>query len=157
MSTSIDTPAGAAAAAPAGTTQLVVFDLGTDVYGIPIGAVQEIIRHTTPRPVPGSAPGVEGLINLRGRIIPVLDLRAKLTATGERPAEGDIVIVALPDAVLGLQVDEVREVMTVTRELVEPPPAGLGTDGSVSGIAKLDGRLLVVLDPVSLLGAGRRE
>lgn len=157
MSTSIDAPAGAASAAPAGTTQLVVFDLGADVYGIPIGAVQEIIRHRTPRPVPGSAPGVEGLIDLRGRIIPVLDLRAKLTSTGERPAQGDIVIAALPDAVLGLQVDEVREVMTVATELIEPPPAGFGTDGSISGIAKLDGRLLAVLDLVGLVGADGRE
>ena len=75
--------------------QLVVFSLGPEEYGVPITLVQEIIRYTEPRPIPGSPHGVEGVINLRGRIIPVVELRARFASVGERPADSKIVIVEL--------------------------------------------------------------
>jgi purine-binding chemotaxis protein CheW len=153
MSIATEPTTDAGPAPAAASVQLVVFNLGPDEYGIPIGMVQEIIRHTPPRPIPGSAHGVQGLINLRGSVIPVIDLRARLGAGGPPPDESSVVIVELPDATLGLQVDEVREVLGVSPGSMDAPPAGLGADGAVSSVARLDDRLLVVLDLVGLLGA----
>ncbi len=133
--------------------QLVVFRLGDEDYGVPISTVQEIIRHTPPRPIPGGAHGVEGVINLRGALIPVVALRARLGSPGPSPAESKVVIVDLPDVTVGLQVDEVTEVLTIDGSVVVPPPSGLaaGPEGVLAAVAKLDDRLLVILDPSELL------
>lgn len=132
--------------------QLVVFTLGAEEYGVPITLVQEIIRYTAPRPIPGSPPHVEGVINLRGRIIPVVDLRSRFGAFGDRPDEAKIVIVELPDATVGVTVDEVKEVLTVGGEQCEAPPEGAGDAEYLDAVAKLEGRLLVILDMPKLFG-----
>lgn len=133
--------------------QLVVFTLGAEEYGVPITLVQEIIRYTAPRPIPGSPSHVEGVINLRGRIIPVVDLRSRFGAYGDRPDDAKIVIVELPDATLGVTVDEVKEVLTVSSEQCEAPPEGAGDAEYLDAVAKLDGRLLVMLDMPKLFGS----
>jgi purine-binding chemotaxis protein CheW len=133
--------------------QLVVFTLGAEEYGVPITLVQEIIRYTAPRPIPGSPPHVEGVINLRGRIIPVVDLRSRFGAFGERPEEAKIVIVELSEATVGIIVDEVKEVLTVSADQTEPPPEGAGDAEYLEAVAKLEGRLLVILDMTKLFGA----
>ncbi len=134
-----------------GTRRLVVFTLADEEYGVPITMVQEIIRHSRPRPIPGGPAHVQGVINLRGRIIPVVDLRARFGLHGERPAEEKVVIVALDELIVGVVVDEVREVLSVDPEVCEPAPPG--TDGAdyVDAVGKLEGRLVVVLDMVRLL------
>jgi purine-binding chemotaxis protein CheW len=132
--------------------QLVVFTLGAEEYGVPITLVQEIIRYTAPRPIPGSPPHVEGVINLRGRIIPVVDLRSRFGAFGERPEEAKIVIVELSEATVGIIVDEVKEVLTVSGDQTEPPPEGAGDAEYLEAVAKLEGRLLVILDMTKLFG-----
>ena len=132
--------------------QLVVFTLGAEEYGVPITLVQEIIRYTAPRPIPGSPPHVEGVINLRGRIIPVVDLRSRFGAFGERPEEAKIVIVELSEATVGITVDEVKEVLTVSGDQTEPPPEGAGDAEYLEAVAKLEGRLLVILDMTKLFG-----
>ena len=132
--------------------QLVVFTLGAEEYGVPITLVQEIIRYTAPRPIPGSPPHVEGVINLRGRIIPVVDLRSRFGAFGERPEEAKIVIVELSEATVGITVDEVKEVLTVSGDQTEPPPEGAGDAEYLEAVAKLKGRLLVILDMTKLFG-----
>ncbi len=132
--------------------QLVVFTLGAEEYGVPITLVQEIIRYTPPRPIPGSPPHVEGVINLRGRIIPVVDLRSRFGASGERPEEAKIVIVELSEATVGTIVDEVKEVLTVSGDQTEPPPEGVGDAEYLEAVAKLEGRLLVILDMTKLFG-----
>lgn len=132
--------------------QLVVFTLGAEEYGVPIKLVQEIIRYTEPRPIPGSPHGVEGVINLRGRIIPVVELRARFSASGERSPESKIVIVELPDTTVGVIVDEVKEVLTVSAEQCETPPEGAGDAEYLDAVAKLDGRLLVILNMPKLFG-----
>jgi purine-binding chemotaxis protein CheW len=133
--------------------RLVVFSLGDEEYGVPITLVQEIIRHTAPRSIPGSSPDVEGVINLRGRIIPVVDLRRRFGVGGERPAEAKIVIVSLDQLTVGVVVDEVREVLTLPSGACEPAPPGTDDSAVVEAVGKLDGRLVVVLDMVRLLGA----
>lgn len=132
--------------------QLVVFTLGAEEYGVPITLVQEIIRYTPPRPIPGSPGHVEGVINLRGRIIPVVDLRSRFGAFGEQPEEAKIVIVELPDATVGVTVDEVKEVLTVNVDQCEAPPEGAGDAEYLDAVAKLEGRLLVILDMPKLFG-----
>ncbi len=136
------------------TRQPVVLALGDEEFGVPITLVQEIIRHTPPRPIPGSPPGVEGVINLRGRIIPVVELRGRFGVAGERPEESKIVIVELTDATVGVIVDEVKEVLSIGAEHTEAPPERPGDADYLEAVAKLEGRRLVILDLERLL-AGR--
>lgn len=135
------------------TRQLVAFTLGDEEYGIPITLVQEIIRFTSPRPIPGSASHVEGVINLRGRIIPVVDLKRRF---GISTAVDDtkIVIVEMGDSNVGIIVDEVTEVITIDVDTTEPAPAGVGSAGAqyIDSVAKLEGRLLVILDLSEIFG-----
>jgi purine-binding chemotaxis protein CheW len=145
---SIDTVAEAQA------RQLVVFTLGAEEYGVPITLVQEIIRYTPPRPIPGSRSHVEGVINLRGRIIPVVDLRARFGVAGDRPAEAKIVIVEMTELTVGIVVDEVREVLSVGADQCDAPPDGAGDADYLDAVAKLEGRLLVILDMPKLLDDG---
>lgn len=134
------------------TRQLVVFTLGSDDYGVPIAMVQEIIRHTPPRPIPGSPMHVLGVINLRGRIIPVVDLRARFGVIADPPADAKIVILEMNELTVGVVVDEVREVLTVASDRCEAPPEGAGQADYIDAVAKLEGRLLVILDMSRLLG-----
>jgi purine-binding chemotaxis protein CheW len=139
---------------PAATQQLVMFSLDDEDYGIAITRVQEIIRHTPPRPIPGSAPGMEGVINLRGRLIPVVDLRARLGMGGVAPEGAKVVITELEETTVGMVVDDVREVITIDLSTTEPAPESVvGADsGAIESVAKVGDRLLVILDPVRLLG-----
>src|SRR4051794_29030626 len=122
--------------------QLVVFSLGSEEYGLPITQVQEIIRYTEPRTIPSAYASVRGVINLRGKIIPVCDLKSRLGLSSEG-AEGKIVIVESSAGTAGLIVDEVDEVLTVSDEQLEEPPAARGEH--VRAVAKVDDRLLVLL------------
>src|SRR4051812_37624313 len=103
--------------------QLVVFSLGNEEYGLPITQVQEIIRYTEPRTIPSAFPSVRGVINLRGKIIPVCDLKQRLGLYNADGAEGKIVIVESQAGTAGVIVDEVDEVLTVSDDQLEEPPA----------------------------------
>ncbi len=134
--------------------QLVMFSLADEDYGIAITRVQEIIQYETPRPMPGSARDVEGVINLRGRLIPVVNLRVRLGLDGAIPEAAKVVITELEDSSVGLVVDEVREVMTIDLADTEaPPPCTVGSgDNAIESVAKVGDRLLVILDAERLLG-----
>jgi purine-binding chemotaxis protein CheW len=115
--------------------------------------VQEIIRHTAPRPMPESPPGVEGVINLRGRLIPVLSLSARPGIAAATPDDAKVVIIELAGSTVGIVVDEVREVVAIDLSITEPPPnAVTGARNAIESVAKLDTGLLVILDPERLLG-----
>lgn len=96
-----------------------------------------------------------GVINLRGRIIPVVDLRARLGAAGERAEDSKIVIVELENATVGIEVDEVKEVLTVQADDCEPAPSGARAVSAdvIDSVAKLEGRLPMILDLDRLPGA----
>jgi len=134
--------------------QLVVFLLGSEEYAVEIARVQEIIRYTSPRPVSGARPGVEGLINLRGKLIPVVDLRWLLGATGERSDSSKIVVVEIGDSTVGMEVDDVSEVMTVDSSICEAAPEGTTAASAdvIDAVVKLESRLLVILDLDRLFG-----
>jgi purine-binding chemotaxis protein CheW len=134
----------------------VVFMVGSEEYAVEIARVQEIIRYAAPRPVSGARPGVEGLINLRGKLIPVVDLRRVLGSDGLRAETAKIVVVEIGDSTLGMEVDDVSEVLTVETADCESAPdgtaAGLGAD-VIDAVVKLEGRLLVILDLDRMFGA----
>ena len=133
--------------------QLVVFALGDEEYGLPITQVQEIIRFSEPRSIPNPHASIRGVINLRGRIIPVCDLKLQLDVdAAERPDSAcEIVIVESGGGSAGLIVDGVSEVMTVTEEQIEAEAGS--REGYLNGIAKVGERLIVLLDAPGLVGA----
>lgn len=136
------------------TMQLVVFSLGEEEYALPITHVQEIIRYTEPRGVASQTPWIKGVISLRGKIVPVYDLASRLGLQASAEAH-KIVIVESGDDMAGVIVGDVQEVLTVTtQELDEVPTAGAA--GCIQAIAKVDDRLVVLLDPDGIFG-GRSE
>ena len=131
------------------TRQLVVFSLGEEEYALPINQVQEIIRYTEPRAVASEVTWIRGVISLRGKIVPVLDLGARL-GLGEGEASGKIVIVETGSVTAGIIVDDVDEVLTIEDGQLDDVPAA-GSD-SIEGIAKVGDRLVVLLNTEGIFG-----
>ncbi len=132
-----------------GEEQVVVFDLAGESYGIEIGHVQEIIRLPAITSVPRAPAFVEGVVNLRGRVIPVINLRARFgLPDGERGRASRIVVLETGGQTVGALVDAVSEVLRIPRETIEPPGATLqGPETAhLRGIAKLEDRLVILLD-----------
>lgn len=128
--------------------QLVSFDVGGEEFGLEILRVQEIIRIQQLTRVPNSPAFVHGVINLRGKVIPVIALRRCL-GLEDRPHDKQtrIVVVEVNGNVLGFIVDSVSEVLRIPVETIEPPPRlGKVEREYVSGVGKLDDRLLILLD-----------
>ena len=127
----------------------MVFDLSTEAYGVDIGAVREIIRLQYITKVPRTPEFVEGVINLRGKVIPVVDLRKRFGLPAEEESkENRIVVVDIGAQDIGVIVDAVTEVLRIATESVEPPASVIITADSeyLLGIAKLDSRLIILLD-----------
>jgi purine-binding chemotaxis protein CheW len=134
---------------PTQPRQLVVFTLGAEQYALPIQQVHEIIRYSEPRSVASRVDWVRGVISLRGRIVPVYDLAARLGTHSELTEHTKIVIVEAGSETAGVIVDGVEEVLTVTAEQIEEVP---GADSSlIEYIAKVDDRLIVLLKASSIL------
>ena len=137
--------------------QLVTFDVAGEEYAVDILSVREINRMMELTRVPRSPDDVEGVINLRGTIIPVLDLRRRFGIPGsERNEHTRIIVVEVGGHVIGFIVDRVHEVLRVNRSIVEPAPAmACPVDSAfISGVAKLDDRLLILLDLERLFDGG---
>jgi len=132
--------------------QAVVFTLAGDEYALPIGQVQEVIAYTEPRSIASSVSWVRGVINLRGTILPVCDLAARLGRhTRGAFDETRIVVVSGEGGSAGLIVGDVREVVTVAPEQLDR--VRVTDDPAVTAIAKLGERLVVLLDaPAALAG-----
>ena len=123
--------------------QLVVFTLGAEHYALPIQAVNEIIRYAEPRSVASRTEWVRGVISLRGRIVPVYDVAARLGLTSELTEQSKIVIVEAGAETAGVIVDTVEEVLTVSDQQIEAAP---GADSSmIESIIRIDERLIVLL------------
>ena len=129
--------------------QLVVFSLGAEEYALPIGSVHEIIRYTEPRTVASDAAWIRGVIGLRGKIIPIFDLAARmgLAPAGDREP-GKIVIVSSGAGQVGVMVDDVEEVLTVEPSQLEDVPTA--NRDSIDAIAKIEDRLVVLLNTSGL-------
>lgn len=140
--------------------QLVTFRLGNEEFSLDILRVQEIIRHMELTRVPRTPDFVEGVINLRGRVIPVLDLRKRFgLPSDEKTNETRIIVVDVDNKTVGLKVDAVSEVLRLPADTVEPAPAivtGAESD-YIKGVGKLDGRLLILLDVERILSRTERD
>jgi purine-binding chemotaxis protein CheW len=128
--------------------QLVVFTLGTEHYALGIQQVHEIIRYSEPRSVASRVDWVRGVISLRGRIVPVYDLAARLGVPSELTEQSKIVIVEAGSETAGVIVDAVEEVLTVEDEHIQEAP---GADTTlIESIAKIGTRLVVLLKPTAI-------
>lgn len=128
---------------------LVTFQLGREEYGIEISSVQEIIRVTDITPVPGAPSHVRGVINLRGKIIPVVDLRTRFSLPQAEATDARrIVVVELRDKRIGMLVDSVSQVIKIPAAVVEDmPEEAISVDENyIRGVGKLEERLIIILD-----------
>ncbi|MEA3333571.1 MAG: chemotaxis protein CheW [Pseudomonadota bacterium] len=134
-----------------GLMQLVGFVIGQELFGVDILMVQEIIREMPFTPIPNSPDFIEGVINLRGNIIPVIDLRRRLNTNSTKSTTGNIwiIILNINNRVAGFIVDAVTKVLKVPLEDIKPPPdivvSGLQSQ-YISGVCRIDERLLILLD-----------
>lgn len=129
--------------------QLVVFKLANEHYGLDIAMVESIIKMQSITVVPHVPHFVEGVTNLRGTVLPVMDLRKRFGLPGaEVTSETRIVVVELNGLTVGMIVDAVTEVLRVLEEAIEPPASLIATLDSafITGIAKIGERLVILLD-----------
>jgi purine-binding chemotaxis protein CheW len=145
--------------------QMISFSVGAERFGVPILVVQEIIMMSTITEIPNSPDFVEGVINLRGNIIPVLDLRKRLRLRGygrgtiTKPGTR-ILVVEIEENVTGFIVDSVAKVITVPTSRISPPPdiivAGVQS-AYISGVVHLDEGILIVLDFKKVLSMEEKD
>ncbi len=135
--------------------QFVIAGIGREEFAIDVLSVQEIIRLVELTRLPKAPPFVEGVINLRGRIIPVLNLRRRFGLSETTVTDRQrIVVVMVRQRMVGLLVDEVAEVLRIGLSAIEPPPSIMGSSTGAEftrGVGRLDDRLIVVLDLERLL------
>ncbi len=144
-----------------GELQLVVFNIGSEEFGVEIMNVQEIIRMTSITKIPQAPDYIKGIINIRGRIIIVINLNVIMGMEGRMQDENTRIIVAnLNDTVLGFVVDSVSEVIRLPEKNVEPAPAviasKIGTE-YIYGVGKMDNRLLILLNLDKILSANELQ
>jgi purine-binding chemotaxis protein CheW len=139
---------------------IVGFRVGQETFGVPITCVHEIVRVPEVTNVPDSPTYVEGVINLRGKIVSVVDLRKRF---GAQPSPHDkknrVIVVESEGRLVGLIVDAASEVMKIPHSEIEPPPRILtdGDDGYVTGVGKLKDRLVILVDLNRVLQRGELQ
>jgi len=134
--------------------QLVVFSLGREEFAVEVTQVREIMRMEEITRMPKSPNFVEGIINLRGQIIAVVELAKRLNLEiGEKSSDTRIIVVEAEDIKVGMIVDAVSEVLRVSADTMEPSPT-LAIDVSATylqGVVKQDNRLIILLDLTKVL------
>lgn len=139
--------------------QIVVFELANEMYGIEIPDVHEIIRMQEITELPRTPEFIKGVINLRGRIIPVIDLRERFGVLCSDYTKATRIIVSeVSNQMIGMIVDGVSEVLQIPIESIEPPPMVSSTVESeyLSGIAKFNDRLIIMIDLEKVLSKKER-
>jgi len=143
-----------------GLLQLVTFGIGEEVFGVEILKVHEIIRLMEVTKVPNAPAFVEGVINLRGKVIPIIDLRKRFgLQSKEHDKNTRIIVIEISEMIMGFVVDSVSEVLRIPSDTVEPPPpvvAGVESE-YISGVGKLDDSLLILLDLNRLLSVKEKQ
>jgi purine-binding chemotaxis protein CheW len=138
--------------------QLVVFKLGKEEYSVSILQVQEIKRITDITRVPHTPEYIKGVINLRGSVLPVIDLKKRLNLPQQVSTEDTrIIIVKVDELSVGMIVDAVSEVMTINQENIDSPDVVAGSVAAsyLSGVGKLENRLLILLNLEEIIGVGQ--
>jgi len=139
--------------------QYLTFTLGSEAYGLDILRVQEIKGYTAVTPIPNAPDYLKGVMNLRGTVIPVIDLRRRFRMeVADYTAFTVVIVVTVGPRVMGLVVDAVSEVLDVAPGDVEPTPdlGGQVDGGFVSGLAKTGDRLVVLLDIERVVGGAEK-
>ncbi len=136
--------------------QIVGFRIGRETFGLPISLVREIVRVPEITSVPNAPDYIEGVINLRGRIIPVVDLRKRFGEMIEASTKNRIVVVEMESRFIGLMVNSASEVLRLPPSEIEAPHS-VFQDGElnfITGVGKLKGRLVILLDLNRVLQRG---
>jgi purine-binding chemotaxis protein CheW len=140
--------------------QLVLFDLAAEHYAIDSMNVREIIRMQSITKIPGASASVEGVVNLRGKVTPVMDLRKRLgLVVGQESKETRIVVVEVEGQDVGLIVDGVSEVLRIPVSVIEATSTIVAAEEAdyILGVAKLETKLVILLDIGRLLAAGEKR
>ncbi len=140
--------------------QVVIFRVGNEQYGVDIASVESIIKMQAITAVPHAPQFVEGVTNLRGIILPVIDLRNRFGLPRiETTKDSRIIVVSLEGTKLGMVVDAVSEVLSIPDGTVEPPSPLVSTldTAFISGIAKLDGRLVILINLEKVFSRSEKE
>ena len=135
-------------------SQFLTFQLGDELYGVDILRVQEIKGYTTVTKIPNTPPHIKGVLNLRGTIVPIVELRTKFgMPTIEYTLFTVIVVVVIQEKIMGLVVDAVSDVLNIDKKDIQPPPQfGAKVDVSfLNGIGKSGDKLVALLDMDRLL------
>lgn len=147
---------GVGLASEQGTVQLAIFVLGSQEYALDIMRIRQILRPQRIRPVPKAPTFVDGVIELRGVVIPVIDLRRRFGVEAREPSRANKLIIArLQGRLMGLMVDSVQGVHRLSREEIRPAPHWIvGPESAVfSGVCRREDRLVLVLDLTKLLSS----
>ncbi|MFA7621707.1 MAG: chemotaxis protein CheW [Aminobacteriaceae bacterium] len=143
--------------------QLVVFGLGKEEFGIDISRVREIVKLQNITTIPQSMDFVEGIVNLRGQIVPIVDLCKRFLVADRSEsvdAERRIIVVNMSGQNIGILVDGVSEILRIPDESIEPTPpivaSGISSD-FIRGVAKVEGRLIIFLDLDRIFSAEEQE
>lgn len=134
--------------------QIVVFELGAEFYGVDIATVESIIKMQAITKMPHAPHFVEGVTNLRGKVLPVIDARKRFAMDARATDQKSrIIIINVDNQEVGMIVDGVSEVLTISEQTIEPaPPLATTVDSAfITGIAKIDQRLVILLDPGKVL------
>ncbi len=144
--------------------QYLAFRLEDECYGLPLEKIREIVRAPPLTEVPRAVPNLLGVMNLRGEVLPVYDLKVRLRLRASPPKvagpdadpravprSARVVVLRSPEGDAGVLVDAVLEVLRVPRPSIEPPPAGTAERGCISGLARRKGALCILLDPKEAL------
>jgi purine-binding chemotaxis protein CheW len=140
--------------------QIVVFELSSELYGVSISSVESIIKMQAITKMPHAPKFVEGVTNLRGKVLPVVDLRKRFgLADTTSTRNSRIIVISVNGMEVGMVVDGVSEVLTIQDENIEPTPMITSTLDStfITGIAKIDQRLIILLDLGKVLSTQEQE
>ena len=140
--------------------QFLTFQLGDELYGVDILRVQEIKGYTVVTKIPNTPPHIKGVLNLRGTIVPIVELRTKFgMPTIDYTMFTVIVVVVVKEKIMGLVVDAVSDVLNIDRKDIQPPPQfGAKVDVSfLNGIGKSADKLVALLDMDRLLSDGELQ
>lgn len=136
--------------------QFIVFSMAEEQYGVPVGQIQSIERLLPVSRVPKTLPFIKGVMNLRGVVTPVIDLRERFGFPADEPTdETRIIVVQVNGMSVGLIVDRVIDVQTVEESAIDPPPSVVGGVQAVylNGVAKMDDRILILVNLNRVLSA----
>jgi len=135
-----------------GTVQIVAFSVDSVEYAFPISSVKEIIRYVEAQPTSSTTPWMRGVINLRGNIVPIIDLGVRLgrERVAMDPTSAKILVLEWEDLIVGAVVTSVDEVRTIEADQIQDAPIGAGTS-YMDAVVTIEDRLIMLLNAGSLV------